>query len=81
MIFTLIVPHTAGWILLANVAARFGSAFYNYVLNCRFVFHTRQKRSTALRYFVLAGCILVMNSIVLELFVHILHFPVYQPAY
>lgn len=33
MIFTLIVPHTAGWILLANVAARFGSAFYNYVLN------------------------------------------------
>lgn len=77
MIFTLVMPHTAGYILLANIAARFASAFYNYAMNCRFVFHTRQRRSTVLRYFALAGCILAMNSIVLELFVHILNFPVY----
>lgn len=77
MIFTLIVPHTSGWILLANIAARLVSAFYNYAMNCHFVFHTGKKRSTALRYFALTGCILAMNSLVLDLLVHRLHFPVY----
>lgn len=77
MILTLIIPRTAGCILWANIAARFVSAFYNYAMNCRFVFHTGKRGSTALRYFALAGCILAINSLVLELFVHILHFSVY----
>lgn len=79
IIFTLIMPHTAGCIFLANIAARLASAFYNYAMNSCLVFHTRQRRSTALGYFTLAGCILAINSVVLELFVHILHFPV-RPA-
>lgn len=81
MMFMLIAPHTAGCIFWANIAARFVSAFYNYTMNCRYVFHTGKKRTTALGYFVLAGCILAMNSVVLELFVHILHFSVYPAKF
>ncbi len=75
--FMLFLPHTAVCILTANIAARVISAFYNYTLNCRFVFHTGKKAGTAVGYFILAAAILAMNSIFLEMFVHILHVPVY----
>lgn len=71
------LPHTAIAVLLANIAARIVSALYNYGMNCRFVFHTNQKMKKAAAYFVLAGFILVMNNLILELFVQILHIPVY----
>lgn len=72
-----LLPHTAIFILLANIAARVVSAFYNYSINCRFVFRTEQKIGGAVGYFALAGFILIMNNLVLETLVHIFHVPVY----
>lgn len=80
-LFVLFLPQTAGCILLANIAARILSAFYNYGVNCRFVFHTKQRIRTAFGYFTLAGFILVMNSFVLGLFVHILRLSVYPAKF
>lgn len=71
------LPHTAAWVLAGNIAARFVSAFYNYCMNCRFVFHTRKKVRTAFQYFELAVFVLVMNNVILEILVQILGFSVY----
>lgn len=71
------LPHTAAAILLANIAARVVSAFYNYSMNCRFVFHAKQKVKGAVWYFALAGLILTMNNLILETFVQLFHIPVY----
>lgn len=76
-ILMLLLPHTAIAILLANMAARIVSAFYNYSMNCRFVFHTGQRIREAAGYFVLAGFILIMNNLILELFVQVLCVPVH----
>lgn len=72
-----VLPHTAVWALSANVAARVVSACWNYLINCRFVFRTSRKVSTALRYFALAGFILFMNSLILKIFIQIFHIHVY----
>lgn len=71
------LPHTAAFVLAANVLARIISAFYNYSMNCRFVFHTRKKVSTALQYFELAAFVLFMNNVILEIFVQFLGLSVY----
>lgn len=73
----LLLPHTAAGTLFANVSARIVSAAYNYGMNCRLVFHTEGRASTAVRYFALAVWILMMNSLLLELFVQLLHMSVY----
>lgn len=73
----LFLPHTAMAILSANIAARIVSAFYNYSMNCRFIFHTDQRIKKAVGYFALAGFILVMNNLILELLVQILRVPVH----
>ena len=73
----LIVPHTAGWVLGANVSARVISAMYNYSMNCRFVFREKRRLGTALQYFALAGFILIMNNLILEFFTQILDMSVY----
>lgn len=73
----LLLPHTAAAILLANMAARIVSALYNYSMNCRFVFHTGHRIEEAVGYFALAGFILVMNNLILELFVHVFRVPVH----
>lgn len=52
-------------ILAANVAARCGSGYYNYHMNTRFVFREKKSWKSASQYIVLAGGILVANSIVL----------------
>lgn len=80
MLFSILMfflPHTAAAALLANVTARIISACYNYAMNCRFVFHTKKRIGTAAGYFALAAFILVMNSLILETFVQILHMSVY----
>lgn len=80
LLFSLLMfflPHTAGSILLANVAARIVSAVYNYSMNCKFVFHAEGRLREAAGYFTLAGLILIMNNLILELFVQILHLPVH----
>lgn len=71
------VPHTAPWVLFANILARVVSAFYNYSMNCRFVFHTGRKVSTATGYFALAAFILLINNGILTMFVQLFHFSVY----
>lgn len=71
------LPHTAAIVLAANILARVISAFYNYSMNCRFVFHTNKKASTAIEYFGLAGFILFMNNLILEVLVQFLGISVY----
>lgn len=73
----LFLPHTAVLVLAANILARLVSAFYNYCMNCRFVFHTRKKVSTAFQYFELAAFVLFMNNVILEILVQFLNFSVY----
>lgn len=73
----LLLPHTAVLVLAANILARMVSAFYNYYMNCRFVFHTRRKVSTAFQYLELAIFVLFMNNAILEILVQFLGFSVY----
>lgn len=64
-------------VLLANVAARMISAFYNYSINCRFVFRTQKQMHTAAEYFTLAGVILLLNNLILESFLYLFPLPLY----
>ena len=73
----LFLPHTAVLVLAANILARLVSAFYNYCMNCQFVFHTRKKISTAFQYFELAVFGLFMNNIILEILVQLLEVSLY----
>lgn len=73
----LFLPHTVFYTLLANITARIVSAFYNYSMNCRFVFYTNKRVGTAVHYFALACLILVMNNLFLELFVQVFRMSVY----
>lgn len=80
LLFSLLMfflPHTAALILAANILARVGSAFYNYSMNCCFVFHTKRRVKTAAHYFGLAVFILIMNNLILEFLVQICHVSVY----
>lgn len=80
LLFSLLMifmPHTAMHTVFANIAARTASAFYNYSMNCRFVFHTGRRVKTAVHYFALAGFILVMNNLILEMFVQVFRISVY----
>ncbi len=63
----LFLPHTSAVIAASNIGARVVSAFYNYSMNCRYVFHRRRRVTTAAEYFVLAAIILALNNIVLGL--------------
>lgn len=76
-LFMIFLPHTAALVVAANIASRMISAFYNYCMNCQFVFHTRKKVSTALGYFELAAFVLFMNNVILELFVQFFGLSVY----
>lgn len=73
----LFLPHRAGYLLLANLTARGVSAFYNYSMNCRFVFHRDREINTAAGYFALAGFIFLLNNLLLEAFVQGAHLSVY----
>ena len=67
VVFTFLLPQAAWAVLTANIAARVLSAGYNYAINCRFVFHEKRQFRTALDYLMLAGLILILNNIVLNL--------------
>lgn len=73
----LCLPHTAFSVFAANLIARVVSSYYNYSMNCRFVFHMDRRMSTATGYFGLAVIIFIMNVLILEMFVQVLHFSVY----
>ena len=55
----------------ANVAARVISALWNYGMNCRLVFHSRWRLSTAIPYFALAVLILLLNNLILGLLMQV----------
>ena len=76
-VLMLVLPHTGIMIMAGNIAARAVSAFYNYSMNCRHVFHTGRKVSTALEYFALAAVILILNNIILGFFTGIMQISVY----
>lgn len=58
-------------VLCSNAGARLVSAGFNYTVNRKMVFHSRENPvKSALQYGVLAGAILVGNTILLELFVN-----------
>lgn len=65
-VFMMIFPRTAPFILFANIGARMISAFYNYSMNCRFVFHTRRQVKNGMEYLILACWILIFNNLILE---------------
>lgn len=67
-VFMLVLPHTAPAIMAGNVMARLISAFYNYSMNCCFVFYKNRSVTTAVDYFMLAAFILLMNNVILEFF-------------
>lgn len=75
--FVFLFPEGTIPVLLANIAARIISAFYNYSVNCRFVFHTDRQFRTAADYFMLAGVILILNNVILEAFLTLFYVPVY----
>lgn len=72
-----LLPHGAAGAAVANVSARLISAAYNYTINCRFVFREKQTFRTAADYFALAALILLLNSVFLQLFLSVLHIPLY----
>ncbi|PKM62506.1 MAG: sugar translocase [Firmicutes bacterium HGW-Firmicutes-21] len=51
---------------LGNISARLVSSSFNYYLNSNFVFINDHRRKTMSRYFLLVGCILVLNTVVLH---------------
>lgn len=55
-------------VLCGNTAARIISASFNYHLNSTYVFENKQKLKSAIQYFLLAGVILLFNSIIVHLF-------------
>lgn len=71
------MPHTAVTVVAANVIARAVSAFYNYSMNCRYVFRIRRSAEGALQYFLLAAAILFLNNVVLSFFTQVAGIPVY----
>ena len=77
VLLTVLFPAGAAGVAAANVAARAVSGGYNYMVNCRYVFHEKQNVKTALDYLLLAVLILFLNSMFLQMFLHLLHFPVY----
>lgn len=80
LLFSLLMvlfPHTAVWVLGANVFARIVSAIYNYSVNCSFVFHTEYRAKTAAQYFALAFFILCMNNVILAGFTQLAGISVY----
>ncbi len=76
-LFTLLLPQTLPGIGAANVFSRILSGGYNYLMNCRFVFHEKSSRKKALNYLFLALTILVLNSIILQGLIIFLRIPVY----
>lgn len=77
VLFTVLFPEGAGFIAAANIMARILSAAYNYMVNCRLVFHEKPSVKTAADYAALAVCILTLNSILLQIFSGALQFSVY----
>lgn len=76
-IFAVLLPKTAMALTLGNISARIVSGYYNYRMNCRFVFHQHETMRTTVEYIGLASAILFANSIILNSFVFLIDMPIY----
>ena len=76
-LLTVMLPTNSAGILIANVAARMISGMYNYYMNCRYVFHSKKTMHTGMQYLMLAGLILCMNNLILEVYTKLFTVPVY----
>ncbi len=70
-----LVPAGTETVVFANIFARICSGFYNYLMNCRFVFHRGAQTRTGLQYLGLATGILVLNSLILQGYTGLLSIP------
>lgn len=58
-------------VTVSNITARLMSGALNYTLNRKFVFKSKESiRRTALQYFLLALTILLLNTVLLNVFIH-----------
>lgn len=63
----------SGSVVFSNICARVISSCFNFSMNKKFVFKNKESiAKTAAKYFLLAGCILAANTILLELCVRYL---------
>lgn len=76
-LLAVVFPAGAAGLMTANILARVISGSYNYLANCKIVFHTGAKPKTAVQYLMLAIVILVLNSVFLALYTSFLHIPPY----
>ena len=59
-------------LIISNICARIVSSMVNYTINRNVVFQSKERVSkTATAYFILALCILVLNTIILSLLVNV----------
>lgn len=77
VLFTLFFPKVGAGVMAANIGARLLSGGYNYMMNCRMVFHKKPDIKTAADYLALAAFILALNNILLQFFLSVLRIPVY----
>ena len=77
VVFTLLLPKTAWAVTTGNVGARMISGYYNYRMNCRFVFHKKGSVQTGLSYLALALGILILNNLILSGLVLFVGVPTY----
>ena len=75
VLLTFLMPKGLFWALAANVAARLVSGYYNYTMNCRFVFGVKRDLRTAADYIGLALLILLLNNLFLTFFMEICYIP------
>lgn len=55
-------------VIIANITARMISASFNYYLNSTYVFDNGRKLKSAIQYFLLAGLILLVNTVIMHSF-------------
>ena len=73
-LLTLFLAHLGAWAIpAANVCARVVSSCCNFAINKHFVFRSRESiPTTGARYFILAGVILVLNTLCVSTLVNVL---------
>lgn len=71
-LYAIIVAFTKG-VVISNITARVVSSTFNYTLNKKMVFKDKKNVSKSIfKYYLLAVCILVVNTVILYLMVNVL---------
>lgn len=75
VLFTICFP--AAGAAASNIGARILSGGYNYLMNCTCVFHHKKGIGPAMRYLALACLILLLNTVLLQIYHAWIHIPLY----